>query len=68
MLMDGKVGIVMGIANNLSIAYGIAKKISEQGGKLILTYQGEALKKRIIPISQELNADLVVECDVSKPD
>lgn len=65
MLMNGKIGVIMGIANNLSIAYGIAKKIVEQGGKVILTYQGEALKKRIMPISEELNAELVLECNVA---
>ncbi len=65
MLMGGKKGVIMGIANNMSIAYGIAKALKAQGAELILTYQGEALKKRIMPIALELGAELVLECDVS---
>lgn len=66
MLMNGKKGIVMGVANNMSIAYGIAKSIVNEGGEVILTYQGEVLKKRVEPIAQELFCNLVIECDVSK--
>lgn len=66
MLLNGKKGVVMGVANNLSIAYGIAKAIVNHGGEVILTYQGEVLKKRIEPIAKELLCNLVIECDVSK--
>jgi enoyl-[acyl-carrier protein] reductase I len=63
--MNGKKGLIMGVANNMSIAYGIAKAVVSHGGEIILTYQGEALKKRIMPIAEELNCNLVIECDVS---
>ena len=65
MLMNGKKGVIMGIANTMSIAYGISKAVVDNGGEVILTYQGEALKKRITPIAEELGAKLVIECDVS---
>jgi enoyl-[acyl-carrier protein] reductase I len=68
MLLSGKVGIIMGVANDMSIAYGIAKAIHREGGKVILTYQGEALKKRVDPIAKELEAIMVEECDVSDED
>ncbi len=66
MLMNGKKGIIMGLANNMSIAYGIAKAIVQNGGEVIITYQGEALKKRVMPIAEELGCKNVIECDVSK--
>ena len=65
MLMSGKKGVIMGLANNMSIAYGIAKAIHAHGGEIILTYQGEALKKRVMPIAEEIGCTLVIECDVS---
>lgn len=67
-LMKGKRGVVMGIANQKSIAYGIAKSLFEHGAELAFTYQGEPLKKRIVPIAESFNSNLVVECDVSNSD
>ena len=52
MLMKNKKGLIMGVANNRSIAWGIAKSIAKQGGQLAFTYQGEALKKRVLPLSR----------------
>jgi enoyl-[acyl-carrier protein] reductase I len=66
-LMQGKRGLVMGIANNRSIAWGIAKACSAQGAELALTYQGEALKKRVEPLAAELGAQVVGHCDVTDP-
>ena len=65
-LLSGKRGIIMGIANDMSIAYGIAKECRLNGAELILTYQGETLLKRITPIAEELGADMVLECNVAK--
>lgn len=64
-LMQGKRGLVMGIANNRSIAWGIAKACRDQGAELALTYQGEAFKKRVEPLAAELNAHVVGHCDVT---
>lgn len=64
-LMAGKRGLVMGIANNRSIAWGIAKQLAAQGAELALTYQGDALKKRIGPLAAELGCDFVLPCDVT---
>ena len=55
----------MGVANERSIAWGIARAVYQQGGKLGFTYQGDALKKRIIPLAQSVNSDFVFPCDVS---
>src|ERR1700720_1500776 len=63
-LMRGKRGLVMGIANDHSIAWGIAKTLSEHGAELAFTYQGDALGKRVKPLAQSLNVDLVLPCDV----
>jgi enoyl-[acyl-carrier protein] reductase I len=63
-LMHGKRGLVMGIANDHSIAYGIARALAQHGAELALTYQGEAVKKRVAPIADELGAKLVLPCDV----
>ena len=65
-LLKGKRGLVMGVANNRSIAWGIAKACCEHGAEIALSYQGEAIRKRVIPLSEELNSALVVECDVTK--
>jgi enoyl-[acyl-carrier protein] reductase I len=65
--MRGKRGLVMGIANNRSIAWGIAKACGGQGAELALTYQGEALKKRVEPLAAELGAHVVGHCDVTDP-
>ena len=64
-LMAGKRGLVMGVANNRSIAWGIAKAIAGQGGDVALTFQGEALKKRVEPLAVELGSKLVLPCDVT---
>jgi len=63
-LMKGKRGLVTGIANNMSIAWYIAKTLKEQGAELALTYQGEVLHKRIVPLAEELETDFILECDV----
>jgi enoyl-[acyl-carrier protein] reductase I len=63
-LLAGKKGLIMGLANDKSIAWGIAKAASAQGAELVFTYQGEALKKRVVPLAQELNSDFVLPCDV----
>lgn len=64
-LMAGKRGLVMGIANNRSIAWGIAKAVAAQGAELAVTYQGEALKKRVEPLAAELGCKIVLPCDVT---
>ncbi len=64
-LMAGKRGLIMGVANKRSIAYGIAKAVSDAGGEIALSYQGEVLKRRVDPLAQELGCELVVECDVT---
>ncbi len=66
-LMAGKRGLVMGVANNRSIAWGIAKAARENGAEIALTYQGAPFKKRVMPLAEELSAPLVLECDVSEP-
>jgi enoyl-[acyl-carrier protein] reductase I len=64
-LMQGKRGLIMGVANNRSIAWGIAKAAAAQGASLAFTYQGDALKKRVEPLAAELNSKLVLPCDVT---
>src|SRR6516165_567268 len=63
-LMKGKRGLIMGIANDHSIAWGIAKTLAAQGAELAFTYQGEALGKRVRPLAQSLHVDTVLPCDV----
>jgi len=63
-LMQGKRGLVMGVANDHSIAWGIAKTLSEHGAKLAFTYQGEALAKRVKPLAESVGSSLVLPCDV----
>ena len=63
-LMQGKRGLIMGVANDHSIAWGIAQALHTQGAELAFTYQGEALGKRVKPLAQSLNSDLVLPCDV----
>lgn len=62
--MRGKRGLVMGVANDHSIAYGIARTLAAHGAELAFTHQGEALGKRVAPIAKSLGSDLVVPCDV----
>lgn len=64
-LMDGKRGLIMGLANDKSIAWGIARALAGQGAEIALSYQGEALKKRVGPLAEQINATLMVECDVT---
>ena len=64
-LMKGKRGLIMGLANDKSIAWGIAKAVADAGAELAFSYQGEALKKRVDPLASQLGSDIVVECDVS---
>ncbi|MEM7191273.1 MAG: SDR family oxidoreductase, partial [Pseudomonadota bacterium] len=64
-LMAGKRGIVFGVANNRSIAWGITKAIVGQGAEVALTYQGDALKKRVEPLAASVGAKLVLPCDVT---
>ena len=64
-LMAGKRGLIMGVANDRSIAWGIAQAIAAQGGEVGFTYQGEALEKRVRPLAESLGSSLVVPCDVA---
>ncbi len=66
--MRGKRGLVMGLANNRSIAWGIAKAARQAGAEIALTYQGEALERRVRPLAAELDALVVGECDVTNKD
>ncbi|CAM5763737.1 enoyl-[acyl-carrier-protein] reductase [NADH] [Labrys miyagiensis] len=67
-LMAGKRGLIMGVANNRSIAWGIAKACRQHGAELAFTYQGDALKKRVEPLAAELDALVVGHCDVTDGD
>jgi enoyl-[acyl-carrier protein] reductase I len=64
-LMAGKRGLIMGLANDRSIAWGIAKALAAQGAELAFSYQGEALQKRVAPLAQSLGSDFLFDCDVS---
>ena len=69
MLMKGKKGVILGVANNKSIAYGIAKACADQGAEIAFTYLNDALKKRVVPIAEEFGCgDFVYPCDVSRPE
>ena len=63
-LMAGKRGLIMGVANDRSIAWGIARVLAGQGAKLAFTYQGEAFGRRAIPLARSVNSEIVVSCDV----
>src|SRR5437763_5701344 len=63
--MQGKRGLVMGLANERSLAWGIARALGNEGAELAFSYQGEALEKRVRPLAAELGSDLLVDCDVS---
>jgi enoyl-[acyl-carrier protein] reductase I len=65
-LMAGKRGLILGVANNRSIAWGIAKACADQGAELALTYQGEAFRKRVEPLAAELGAFIAGHCDVTE--
>ena len=64
-LMKGKRGLIMGLANDKSLAWGIAKQLAEQGAELAFSYQGEALAKRVRPLAEQLGSDFLIECDVA---
>ena len=64
-LLSGKRGLIMGLANDKSIAWGIAKACADAGAELAFSYQGEALKKRVDPLASQLGSDIVLPCDVS---
>ena len=66
-LMSGKRGLVFGVANNRSIAWGIAKALAAHGAEIALTYQGDALRKRVEPLAAEIGARVVGHCDVTEP-
>ena len=65
-LLHGKKGVIMGVANDHSIAWGISKKLSSEGAELCFTYQGEALRRRVEPLANSINSDFLIECDVLK--
>ncbi|HUD52419.1 SDR family oxidoreductase, partial [Parvibaculum sp.] len=65
-LMAGKRGLIMGVANNRSIAWGIAKACADQGAEIAFTYQGEALQKRVIPLAESVGSTLILPCDVTE--
>ena len=64
-IMAGKRGLIMGLANDKSIAWGIARCLADAGAQLAFSYQGEALKKRVDPLAAQLGSDIVLPCDVS---
>jgi enoyl-[acyl-carrier protein] reductase I len=66
--MQGKRGLIMGLANDRSLAWGIARALASQGADLAFSYQGEALEKRVRPLAAELGSDMLVDCDVSSMD
>jgi len=63
--MQGKRGLIMGLANDRSLAWGIAKALHEQGAEMAFSYQGEALERRVRPLAEQVGADFLIECDVS---
>jgi enoyl-[acyl-carrier protein] reductase I len=67
-LMEGKRGLIMGLANDRSLAWGIAKALADQGAELAFSYQGDALKKRVEPLAAQLGSDFLLDCDVSDMD
>ena len=64
-LLTGKRGLIMGLANDKSIAWGIAKACADAGAELAFSFQGDALKKRVVPLAEQLGSDIVLPCDVS---
>lgn len=67
-LMKGKRGLVMGVANDKSIAWGITRQLAAQGAELAFTYQGEALEKRVRPLAESVGSHFLMECDVTNMD
>jgi len=66
-IMDGKRGLIMGVANKQSMAWGIAQACHAQGAEMAFSYQGEALKKRVGPLAESIGCDTLLECDVTDP-
>ena len=64
-LMEGKKGLIMGLANDKSLAWGIAQQLAQHGAELAFSYQGDALAKRVKPLAEKLGSDFTFECDVS---
>src|SRR5688572_501566 len=65
-LMDGKIALVFGVANQRSIAWGITEALHREGATIGLSYAGEILKKRVTPLAESIGADFVEQCDVTK--
>jgi enoyl-[acyl-carrier protein] reductase I len=63
--MNGKRGLIMGLANDRSLAWGIAQKLKAEGAELAFSYQGEAMEKRVRPLAAQLGSDFLIDCDVS---
>jgi enoyl-[acyl-carrier protein] reductase I len=64
-IMEGKRGLIMGLANDRSLAWGIAKSLASHGAEMAFSYQGEALERRVRPLAAEVGSDFLIECDVS---
>jgi len=67
-LMSGRRGLIMGLANDRSLAWGIAKALGEQGAELAFSYQGESIQRRVAPLAAGLGSDFLIDCDVSDMD
>ena len=67
-LMQGKRGLIMGLANDKSLAWGIAQKLAEAGAELAFSYQGEVMEKRVRPLAESLGSDFLIDCDVASMD
>ena len=67
-LLEGKIGFVMGLANDKSIAWGIAKTLFEQGAKIVISYQDAIFLKRVQPLADQLDNALLIECDIKQQD
>ena len=67
-LMAGKRGLIMGLANDKSLAWGIAKRLHAEGAELAFSYQGEVMEKRVRPLAEQLGCDLLIDCDVADMD
>ena len=67
-MMAGKKGLIMGVANDRSIAWGIARILAGQGAELAFTYQGDAFGRRAIPLAESINSEIIENCDVSDLD
>jgi enoyl-[acyl-carrier protein] reductase I len=66
--MQGKRGLIMGLANDRSLAWGIAKSLADQGAELAFSYQGDSLEKRVRPLAEQVGSDFLIDCDVSSMD